>query len=67
MTTGGGKEEEVGVLGGMPPAAPELTPLCRLGRWTAGGGGDDNLEEASQSSSHQVEATLLKDMWICQE
>ena len=48
MPTGGRKGEEVDVPGGMPPAAPELLPLCCLGGWTAGGGGDGNLEEVIQ-------------------
>ena len=51
----------------MPPTEPALLPLFRLGEWTAGGGGDGNLEEVSQSPGHQVEATLLKDVWIRQE
>ena len=50
----------------MPPAAPALLPLCRLGGWTDGGGGDSKLEEFSQSPGHQVEATLLKDVCIRQ-
>ena len=44
-----------------------FSPLFCLGRWTAGGGGDGNLEEVSQSPDHQVEATLLEDVWIRQE
>ena len=67
MPTGGGKGGEVDVLGGMPPAAPALLPLCRLVRLTSGGGGNGNLEEVSQSPGHQVEATLLEDVWIRQE
>ena len=67
MPAEGGKSEEADVPGGMPPSAPALPPLCRLGGWTVGGGGDGNLEEVRQSPGHQVEATLLKDVWIRQE
>ena len=67
MSTGGGKGEEADVPGGMPLADPVLLPLCRLGGQTAGGGGDGNIEDVSQSPGHQVEATLLKDTWIRQE
>ena len=66
MPTGGVKGEEADVPGGMPPAAPTLLPLCRLGEWTAGGGGDGNLEEVIQSPGHQVEASLIKEVWIRQ-
>ena len=59
--------EEVYLPGGMPPAAPVLLPLCHLSGWTAGGGGDGNLEEVSQSPGHKVEVTLLEDVWIRQE
>ena len=44
-----------------------FSPLCCLGGWTAGGGGGGNLEEVIQSNGHQVEATLLKDVWIRQD
>ena len=67
MPTGGGKGEEADGPGGMPPEAPKLLPPFRLVGWTAGGGGDVNPEEVSQSPGHQVEATLLKDVWIRQE
>ena len=67
MFTGGGKGEEADVPGGMPLAAQALIPLCRLVGWTAGGGGDGNIEEFSQSPGHQVEATLLEDVWIRQK
>ena len=67
MSKGVGKGEEANVPGGMTTEAPALLPLCRLGEWTAGGGGDGHLEEVSQSPGHQVEATLLKDVWIHQE
>ena len=40
MFTGGEKEEDEDVPGGMPSAAPAL---LRLGGWTAGGGGDGYL------------------------
>ena len=66
MFTVGEKGEEADVPGGMPLAAPALLPLCRLGGWTAGVRGDGNLEEVSQSPGHQVEATLLKDVWVRQ-
>ena len=59
--------EEAGLPGGMPPAAPALLPICRLVGWNAGGGGDGDLEEVSQSPGHQVEATLLEDVWIHQD
>ena len=62
MPAGGEKGEEVDVPIGMPPTAPVLLPLCCREGWTAGGGGDSNLEEVSQSPGHQVEATLLKDV-----
>ena len=55
------------IPGGMPPAAPELLPLCLLCGWNAGGGGDGNPENVSQSPGHQVEAILLKDVRIRQE
>ena len=32
-----------------------------------GGGGDDNLEEVSQSPGHQVEENIIKEVWIRQE
>ena len=67
MHTRGGKGEEAGVLGFIPPEAPGLLPLCRLSGWTDGGGVDVNLEEVSQSPGHQVEATLLEDVLIHQE
>ena len=67
MFTGGGKGGEEDVPGGMPPAAPELLFLCRLGVWTAGGGGNGNLEEVKNSPGHQVKATLFKDVWVRQE
>ena len=67
MSTEGGKGEEADVLGGMPPVAPALIPLYRLGRWTSGGGGNGNLEKVSQSHGHKMEAILLKDVWIHQE
>ena len=66
VPTGGGKGEEADVPGGMPPAAPALLPLCRLLGWTDGGGGNGNLEEVSQLPVYQVEATLLKDVWLSQ-
>ena len=47
MLAGDGKGEELDVPIGMPPAAPALLPLCSLGGWNAGGGGDGNLEEVS--------------------
>ena len=67
VPTGGGKGEEANVLGDMPPAAPAFIPLFRLSRWTSGGEGDGSSEEVSQSPGHQVEATLLEDVWIRQE
>ena len=66
MPAGGGKGGKADLLGGVPPAAPSLLPLCRFVGWTAGGGGNSNLEEVSQLPVHQVEATLLKDVWIRQ-
>ena len=47
VPAGGRRGEEVDVPGGMPPAVPALLPLCRLGGWTLGAGGDGNLEEVS--------------------
>ena len=67
MLTRGGKGEEADVPVGMPPAEPPLLLLCRLGGWTAGGRGNGNLEEVSKSPRHQVEATLLEDVWICED
>ena len=67
MPSGGGKGEEADVPVGMPPAAPSLLSLCRLGGWSSGGAGDGNPEEVGQSPGHQVVATLLKDVWIRQE
>ena len=67
VPTGCRKGKEADVPGVVPLAAPELLPLCRLGGWTVGGGGNGNSEEVSQSPVHQVEATLLKDVWIRQE
>ena len=59
----GGKED---VSGGLPPAATALLPLFRLGGWAAGGGGDGYPEKDSHLPD-QVEAVLLKDVWIRQE
>ena len=67
MTVGGGKGEEEDVPEGMPPVAPSLLPIFRLGGWTVGGGVVVNLEDVSLSPGHQVDATLLKDVWILQE
>ena len=67
MTTGGGKGVEADVPGGMPPSAPALLPPFRLGGWTSRGGGNGNHEKVSQSPVHQVEATLIKDVWIRQD
>ena len=67
MISGGRKGEEADVPGGMPPTAQALLPLCSLGGWTVGGGGNGNLEQVSQSPGHQVEATLLKDVRVRQE
>ena len=67
MFTGGGKWEEADVPGGMLAAAQALIPIYRLGGLTDGGVGDGNLEEVRQSPDHQVESTLLKDMWVRQE
>ena len=66
MFIGGGKGEESDVLGGMPPAAQALLPLCRLCGWTSGGVGDGNIEDFSQSPIRQVEENLLKDVWVRQ-
>ena len=66
MPAGGRKGEEEDVPVGIPPAAPALITLFRLGGWTAGGVGEGNLEEVSQSPGHQVEETLLKDVCIRQ-
>ena len=52
---------------GIPPAVQELLPLCPIGGWTPGGGGDGNLEEVIQSPSHLVEATLLENVRVRQE
>ena len=67
MFTGGEKGEEADVPGVMPPSAQALLPLCCLGGWNAGSGGNSNLEEVSQSPGHQVESTLLKDVRVRQE
>ena len=67
MPARGGKVEEADVPGGIPPVAPALLPLCRLGRWTTGGGGGGNPEKVSQFPGHQVEEILLKDVRIRQE
>ena len=67
VPVGGGRGREADVPGGMPTSAPALLPLFIIGGWTAGGGGDGNLEEVSHSSGHQVEAILLKDVRIRQE
>ena len=42
-------------------------PFFFLGGRAAGGGGDDYPEKDSQLPGHQVEAVLLKDVWIRQE
>ena len=42
VPTRGGKGKNTDVPEGMPPAAPTLLPLFRLGGWTAWGGGDGN-------------------------
>ena len=59
MSSGGGEGEEADVPGGMPPAAQAILPLCRLGVWIDGSGGNGNPEELSQWPGHQVAATLL--------
>ena len=67
MPPQGGKGEEKYLSGGLPPAAPALLLLCSLGGRASGGGGDGYPEMDSQSPGHQVEAVLLKDVWIRQE
>ena len=67
MPAGGGEGEEAGVPGGMPPSEQALLPLCCLGVWTAGYGGDGNPENDSQLPGHKVAATLLKYVWLRQE
>ena len=67
MPPRGGKGEEKDVSGGLPPAALALLPLCCLGGRADGVGGDGYPEKDSQSPGHQVEAVLLKDVWIRQE
>ena len=67
MPPRGGKEEEEDVSGGLPPAMSALLPLFRLGGRASGGGGNGYPEKDSQSPGHQVEAALLKDVWIRQE
>ena len=54
------------VTGGIPPAAQALLPLCRLGVWTAGNVGDGNPENDSQSTGQKLVATLIEDVWLCQ-
>ena len=51
----------------MHPEAPALLPLFHFCGWTARGGGDGNREGVSQSPGHQVEATLIEDVWVRQE
>ena len=67
MPPRGGKGEEKYVSGGLPPVTSALLPLCRLGGRAAGCEGEGYPEKDSQSPGHQVEAVLLKDMWIRQE
>ena len=55
-----GEKEDVPV--GLPPATSTLLPLCSLGGWAAGSGGDGYPENYSQSPGHQVAAALLKDV-----
>ena len=62
-----GKGEEKDISGVLPPATSALLPLCCLGGRAAGSGGDGYFEKDSQSPGHQVEAALLKDVWISQE
>ena len=62
-----GTGEEEYVSGGLPPAALELLPLCRLSGRSDGGGGDGYSEKDSQLPGHQAEAVLLEDVWIHQE
>ena len=50
--------------GVLPPETSALLPLFRLGGRAARGGGDGYPEKGSQSPGHQVEAALLKDVWI---
>ena len=67
MPAGGGEGEEADVPGGIPPEFQALLPLFCLDGWNAGGGVYGNLEEVSQLPRHQVEATLLEDVWVHQE
>ena len=67
MPAGGGEVEEADVPGGIPLAAKALLPLCCLGGWTAGCGGDGYLEKNIHLHGHKVAATLLEDVRLRQE
>ena len=59
--------EEADVPGGMTLAAQTLLPLCCIGGWTDGCGGNGNTEKDSQSPGHKVVATLIKDVQVRQD
>ena len=67
MPPGGRKWEKEDVPGGLPLATSKLIPLCSLGGWAAGSGGDGYPEKDSQSPGHKLATALLKDVWIRQE
>ena len=67
MPPEGRKGEKEDVPGGLPLATSTLLPLCSLGGWAAGSGGDGYPEKDGQSPVHQVAAALLKDVWVRQE
>ena len=46
------KRGKTDVSGCMTPAAHALLPLCRLGGWNTGSGGNNNPENFSQSPIH---------------
>ena len=67
VRSGGREGKETHVPGGMPQAAQALLPLCGLGLWVSGCGGDGYPEEDSHSPCNKVAATLLTNVRLRQD
>ena len=61
------KRRKTEISEGLPPAALSIIPFCRLRLWTTVCGLGGKSKTISQPPHDQVEATLLKDVRICQE